>query len=112
MNAFRFHLLADQKKGAMEYWRILDRIIQEIVLQQDGATNPDVKPVDLHVKYIVERYVVFVMFTMESHQPLCLIRILNNDPTARNLLLTKGRFFISKLFLISTFANIMQRIYL
>eukprot|EP00795_Rhopilema_esculentum_P003286 gene3286-1616_t len=52
------HLLllpSDKKKGAMEYWRILDRIIQEIVLQQDGATNPDVKPVDLHVKYIVER---------------------------------------------------------
>lgn len=52
------HLLllpTNNKKCAMEYWKVLDRIIQEIVLQQDGGTDPDVSPVDLHVKYIVER---------------------------------------------------------
>ena len=52
-----FLLKADRKKGAMEYWKVLDRIIQEIALQQDGGTDPDISPVDLHVKYIVERYV-------------------------------------------------------
>eukprot|EP00794_Sanderia_malayensis_P020228 gene20228-22204_t len=52
------HLLllpTDHKKGAVEYWRMLDRIVQEISLQQDGGTDPDASPVELHVKYIIER---------------------------------------------------------
>ena len=34
---------------------MIDRIIQEISLQQDGGTDPDVSPVEIHIKYIVER---------------------------------------------------------
>jgi len=48
-------LPVDQKKGALDYWRIVDRIIQEIALQQEDGTDPDVAPVDIHVKYIINK---------------------------------------------------------
>ena len=61
-NELNLLFIADRKKGANEYWRLLDRIIQEIVLQQDGGTDPDVSPVDLHVKYVIERFVQSLLF--------------------------------------------------
>ncbi|XP_066923009.1 disheveled-associated activator of morphogenesis 1-A-like isoform X2 [Clytia hemisphaerica] len=51
------HLLllpVDAKKG-LSYWRIIDRIIQEIALQQRDGTDPDMAPIDIHVKHIIEK---------------------------------------------------------
>ena len=49
--------VVDQRKGALDYWRIIDRIIQEIALQQDDGSDPDIAPVEIHVKHIIEKYV-------------------------------------------------------
>ncbi|XP_057315932.1 disheveled-associated activator of morphogenesis 1-like isoform X2 [Hydractinia symbiolongicarpus] len=52
------HLLllpVDHKKGAIDYWRIVDRIIQEVAIQQEDGTDPDAAPVDIHVKYIIDK---------------------------------------------------------
>ena len=49
-----FIISVDAKK-ALNYWRIVDRIIQEIALQQPDGTDPDMAPVDLHVKHIIEK---------------------------------------------------------
>ena len=45
----------DAKKGSLNYWRIVDRIIQEITLQQEDGTDPDIAPIDIHVKHIIEK---------------------------------------------------------
>lgn len=50
--------LLDQKKGALDYWRIVDRIIQEIALQQEDGSDPDMAPVDVHVKHIINKLVM------------------------------------------------------
>lgn len=49
------HLSADkQKSAALQYWVLLDRIIQQLVLQSDKGENPDVAPLeDFNVKNIV-----------------------------------------------------------
>ncbi|XP_065661274.1 disheveled-associated activator of morphogenesis 2 isoform X3 [Hydra vulgaris] len=52
------HLLlfpVDQTKEAFGYWRMLDRIVQEIALQQKDGSDPDVAPVDIHIAHIIER---------------------------------------------------------
>jgi len=48
--------VVDAKRG-LNYWRIVDRIIQEISLQQNDGTDPDLAPIDIHVKHIIEKYV-------------------------------------------------------
>lgn len=48
-------LPTDHKKGALEYWRIIDRIIQEITLQQNDGTDLDQAPVDIYVRHIVDK---------------------------------------------------------
>jgi len=49
--------VVDAKRG-LNYWRIVDRIIQEISLQQNDGTDPDLAPIDIHVKHIIEKYVL------------------------------------------------------
>lgn len=45
----------DKQSGAMlQYWVLLDRIIQQLVLQTDKGDNPDVAPLeDFNVKNIL-----------------------------------------------------------
>lgn len=52
--------LLDQRKGALDYWRIVDRIIQEIALQQEDGSDPDMAPVDIHVKHIINKLVMLI----------------------------------------------------
>ena len=54
-----FVFAADAKRG-LNYWRIIDRIIQEITLQQNDGTDPDMAPIDIHVKHIIDKYVLSV----------------------------------------------------
>lgn len=46
---------ADKRSGAvLHYWLLLDRIIQQLVLQTDKGENPDVAPLeDFNVKNII-----------------------------------------------------------
>ena len=43
-----------QNSATLQYWVLLDRIIQQLVLQTDKGENPDVAPLeDFNVKNIV-----------------------------------------------------------
>lgn len=50
---------ADKQSGAvLHYWLLLDRIIQQLVLQTDRGENPDVAPLeDFNVKNIISMWV-------------------------------------------------------
>lgn len=49
------HVFADkQNSTTLQYWVLLDRIIQQLVLQTDKGENPDVAPLeDFNVKNVV-----------------------------------------------------------
>lgn len=47
-----------------QYWQLIDRIIQQIVLQTKEG-DPDVSPLELDVKKLVKQYVFY--FTSINH---------------------------------------------
>ena len=47
-----------------KYWHLIDRLVQQVVLQQSNGTDPDVAPLRIDVNNLVEQYV--------SVHPVCL----------------------------------------
>lgn len=40
-----------------KYWHLIDRLVQQVVLQQSDGTDPDVTPVKIDVDSLVQQYV-------------------------------------------------------
>ena len=42
-------------------WQLIDRVIQQVVLQQDDGGDPDVAPLEINVNFIIDSYVALPM---------------------------------------------------
>lgn len=51
----QYFCMSDKRgAGSVQHWQLLDRILQQIVLQDDKGEDPDVSPLDnFHVKNII-----------------------------------------------------------
>lgn len=56
MNGFVWTAVGQQR--CAQYWQLIDRIIQQIVLQTKEG-DPDVSPLELDVKKLVKQYVFY-----------------------------------------------------
>ena len=36
-------------------WKVIDQIVQQVVLQQKNGKNPDVEPVEMNVKNLIRQ---------------------------------------------------------
>lgn len=56
---------ADKRSGnTVQYWLLLDRIVQQMVLQNDKGHDPDVTPLEnFNVKNVVRMYVLSPFMT-------------------------------------------------
>ena len=43
-----------------KYWHLIDRLVQQVVLQQSDGTDPDVMPLKIDVDSLVQQYVCCV----------------------------------------------------
>ena len=43
-----------------KYWHLIDRLVQQVVLQQSDGTDPDVTPLKIDVDSLVQQYVCCV----------------------------------------------------
>ncbi|XP_023932602.1 disheveled-associated activator of morphogenesis 2-like [Lingula anatina] len=48
-------MLPLSKNSAFHHWQLIDRIVQQIALQQKNAINPDVAPLDIDVNQIIKQ---------------------------------------------------------
>ena len=44
-----------------KYWHLIDRLVQQVVLQQSDGTDPDVSPLRIDVDNLVQQYVCVCM---------------------------------------------------
>lgn len=44
----------DDPSIARHMWQLIDRVIQQVVLQQDDGGDPDVAPLDINVNFIMD----------------------------------------------------------
>ncbi|XP_071834837.1 disheveled-associated activator of morphogenesis 1-like isoform X2 [Apostichopus japonicus] len=52
------HLLLLPKNGRSEHhWSLIDRLLQQIVLQYDDGGNPDIAPFDINFKDVIEKVI-------------------------------------------------------
>ena len=51
-----FHFV-DEHVVARRAWQLIDRVVQQIVLQQEDGGDPDVAPLDINVNYILDTWV-------------------------------------------------------
>lgn len=52
------HLLLLPKNGRSEHhWSLIDRLLQQIVLQSDDGGNPDIAPFDINFKDVIEKVI-------------------------------------------------------
>jgi len=42
---------------ARRLWQLIDRVIQQIAVQEDDGSDPDVAPLDINVNYILDTLV-------------------------------------------------------
>ena len=49
-----FVSLADEHAVARRQWQLIDRVVQQITLQEDDGGNPDVAPIEINVNYILD----------------------------------------------------------
>lgn len=47
-------LFVDGHVIARRAWQLIDRVVQQIVLQQEDGGDPDVAPLDINVNYILD----------------------------------------------------------
>ena len=50
--------LLDEHGVARRLWQLIDRVIQQIAVQEDDGSDPDVAPLDINVNYILDTLVV------------------------------------------------------
>lgn len=48
---------ADDHGVARRLWQLIDRVIQQIAVQEDDGSDPDVAPLDINVNYILDTLV-------------------------------------------------------
>lgn len=60
-NVLNMHFVLDKRSGnTVQYWLLLDRIVQQMVLQNDKGHDPDVTPLEnFNVKNVVRMWVCF-----------------------------------------------------
>ena len=46
--------IADDHGVARRLWQLIDRVIQQIAVQEDDGSDPDVAPLDINVNYILD----------------------------------------------------------
>lgn len=68
-----FSLSLDKRSGnTVQYWLLLDRIVQQMVLQNDKGHDPDVTPLEnFNVKNVVRMWVPWLL----SHMNQCMEQI-------------------------------------
>lgn len=56
----QLYIVADKRSGnTVQYWLLLDRIVQQMVLQNDKGHDPDVTPLEnFNVKNVVRMWVL------------------------------------------------------
>ena len=46
--------LVDDHGVARRLWQLIDRVVQQIAVQEDDGSDPDVTPLDINVNYILD----------------------------------------------------------
>ena len=41
-----------------KYWRLIDRMVQQAVIQQDHGVDPDISPIPINIQKLVLKYVI------------------------------------------------------
>lgn len=54
--------------GTLQHWQLLDRILQQIVMQDDKGEDPDISPLDnFNVKNIIRMWVKSLINQQWTH---------------------------------------------
>lgn len=71
----QLYVVADKRSGnTVQYWLLLDRIVQQMVLQNDKGHDPDVTPLEnFNVKNVVRMWVLLLFFFHFRHAFFCLL---------------------------------------
>ena len=46
--------IVDDHGVARRLWQLIDRVVQQIAVQEDDGSDPDVAPLDINVNYILD----------------------------------------------------------
>ena len=49
-----FCCFSDDHGVARRLWQLIDRVVQQITVQEDDGSDPDVAPLDINVNYILD----------------------------------------------------------
>ena len=49
-----FCRFSDDHGVARRLWQLIDRVVQQITVQEDDGSDPDVAPLDINVNYILD----------------------------------------------------------
>ena len=41
-----------------KYWRLIDRMVQQAVIQQDHGVDPDISPIPINIQKLVLKYAI------------------------------------------------------
>ena len=47
-------VIEDDHGVARRLWQLIDRVVQQISVQEDDGSDPDVAPLDINVNYILD----------------------------------------------------------
>ena len=52
----------DEPGVSRRLWQLIDRVVQQIAIQEDDGGDPDVAPLDINVNYILDTWVIYLIF--------------------------------------------------